>query len=485
MGTRTLAELVAPDQRNVQAGFLEARRGGGFDMEIAARFVQEYVRTQLHDDVPMSVASGFERARSTFIYGLFDYELFTAASDQSLLLLEPALKARFISLYNGVVTLVSLRKGGEHPIKTSDFEAVRKRVNGAGFTVKLTSGQALSLLDRKGRPQAFNGSLGHLLAWARQEDLLTGQRARLIESLLEEARHRVAHPEYHLEMPAHAALTLNQVGQIINRLWGHETPGSRLYPAPVERTTIVVGWAEGGDRCVVAWPDQLAAFADPRDWTFIVLLAVPRDQGLLVFDARYERTEYPAELLWGAGRKGEALEWLARNPATETSAPPPTTSWRSKWSTARPTCRGAPRSPLASHQHDEQARGTCSALTISSARSRTFVSGRPSDVTEQPVQLPGHTGRLEEALTSVEKAATTYRELAEARPDTFRPDVAMSMNNRCSYLAALGRLQEALRSIEEAISICGQLSEARPDIFRPALAMSLEKRSAIVRMLGE
>jgi hypothetical protein len=61
----------------------------------------------------------------------------------------------------------------------------------------------------------------------------------------------------------------------------------------------------------------------------------------------------------------------------------------------------------------------------------------------------------------------------------------MSMNNRCSYLAALGRLQEALRSIEEAISICGQLSEARPDIFRPALAMSLEKRSAIVRMLGE
>ena len=54
------------------------------------------------------------------------------------------------------------------------------------------------------------------------------------------------------------------------------------------------------------------------------------------------------------------------------------------------------------------------------------------------------------------------RELAEARPDAFRPDLAMSLNNLSARLAELGRREEALAAIEEAIGIYRELAAARP-----------------------
>ena len=39
-------------------------------------------------------------------------------------------------------------------------------------------------------------------------------------------------------------------------------------------------------------------------------------------------------------------------------------------------------------------------------------------------------GRETEALAAIEEAAAIYRELAEARPDAFLPDLAMSLNNQ-------------------------------------------------------
>ena len=43
-------------------------------------------------------------------------------------------------------------------------------------------------------------------------------------------------------------------------------------------------------------------------------------------------------------------------------------------------------------------------------------------------------GRREEALERAEEASDLYRELAAARPDAFRPDLAMSLNNLASRL---------------------------------------------------
>jgi hypothetical protein len=42
-------------------------------------------------------------------------------------------------------------------------------------------------------------------------------------------------------------------------------------------------------------------------------------------------------------------------------------------------------------------------------------------------------------LTTIAEATTIYRELAAARPDAFRPDLATSLNNLSNRLAGLGR----------------------------------------------
>jgi hypothetical protein len=51
--------------------------------------------------------------------------------------------------------------------------------------------------------------------------------------------------------------------------------------------------------------------------------------------------------------------------------------------------------------------------------------------------------RREEALAAIQEAVGIYRELAAARPDAFRPDLASSLNNLAADLGALGRLVPA------------------------------------------
>ena len=93
-------------------------------------------------------------------------------------------------------------------------------------------------------------------------------------------------------------------------------------------------------------------------------------------------------------------------------------------------------------------------------------------------------GRREEALAAIQEAVTIYRELAAARPDVFRPDLASSLNNLSIRLAGLGRREEALAAIEEAAHIYRELAAARPDVFRPDLAGSLNNLSIRLAGLG-
>ncbi len=93
-------------------------------------------------------------------------------------------------------------------------------------------------------------------------------------------------------------------------------------------------------------------------------------------------------------------------------------------------------------------------------------------------------GQREEALAAVEEAAEVYRALAAARPDAFRPDLATSLNNLSLRLADLGRREEALAAIEDAVEVYRALAAARPDAFRPDLATSLGARGGVLRDLG-
>ena len=96
----------------------------------------------------------------------------------------------------------------------------------------------------------------------------------------------------------------------------------------------------------------------------------------------------------------------------------------------------------------------------------------------------GDLGRREEALAAIEQAVTIRRQLAQAHPDAFLPDLAASLNNQSGRLTELGRREEALAAIEQAVTIYRQLAQARPDAFLPYLARSLNNQSVRLGDLG-
>ena len=86
----------------------------------------------------------------------------------------------------------------------------------------------------------------------------------------------------------------------------------------------------------------------------------------------------------------------------------------------------------------------------------------------------GDLGRREEALAAIQEAAEVYRELAAARPDAFRPDLAMSLNNLSLRLGDLGRREEALAANAEATGIYRELAARWPDVYHHELEQSLQ-----------
>ena len=66
-----------------------------------------------------------------------------------------------------------------------------------------------------------------------------------------------------------------------------------------------------------------------------------------------------------------------------------------------------------------------------------------------------------------------HRQLAEANPAAYAPDLAGSLNNLGIRLAEAGRREEALGAAQEAVTLHRQLAEANPAAYAPDLARSL------------
>ena len=94
----------------------------------------------------------------------------------------------------------------------------------------------------------------------------------------------------------------------------------------------------------------------------------------------------------------------------------------------------------------------------------------------------GEVGRRDEALAVAQEAVTIRRQLAEANPAAYLPDLAMSLNNLASRLGEVGRRDEALAVAQEAVTIRRQLAEANPAAYLRDLAMSLNN---LASRLGE
>jgi len=263
--------------------------------------------------VPEGTRSSFERLRTLHSYGVLCYDLFTVADDLTRVVLEQALHERFIEFYGGKIPLIA-KNGAESRFAASDFEAVIRAFRPGGSHAK---GWQLRLRTQ-GTSMPLPTTLRPLLRWARQEGLLHGQRNRRVEDeLFDKIRNRFAHGGgFRVGMPNQSARAICDLAEIINRLWGETTPGGRLYPAPLHREVLVVGWSPGWSKgqqessLIVMLAEQLAGHTEPDDWMYLVLLGVWRDERLSEFDARYELTTYPADLLWGPGTRDDALAWL-------------------------------------------------------------------------------------------------------------------------------------------------------------------------------
>jgi nucleoside phosphorylase/tetratricopeptide (TPR) repeat protein len=94
-------------------------------------------------------------------------------------------------------------------------------------------------------------------------------------------------------------------------------------------------------------------------------------------------------------------------------------------------------------------------------------------------------GQREAALASTTEAVDIYRKLAAARPDAFRPNLAMSLNNLGNRQSELGHHAPALASMTEAVKINRALAIAAPDAFMPDLAVSLSNLGNIQSDLGD
>ncbi|MFJ5309739.1 hypothetical protein [Streptomyces sp. NPDC088350] len=253
----------------------------------------------------------FDRLRTVFVYGVLNYELFTMVADDARLAFEQALRDRFMAFHKGTVA-VRDKHGHEHRISATGYSHFFRQMR----DLKLTGPR----IQMAGRWTGFNGTLDGLISWARREGLLRGGRSRRVETFLQDMRNEVAHGSFHLLGPGDALMALSTLVEVINQLWGCPTPGGRLYPQPITREVLFIGWTSAGDECVAGLAENLATSATTRDtgWTYVLVRAVHWSEGredpnLLEFDSLHATTSYPTTLLWGPGTRSEALVWLREN----------------------------------------------------------------------------------------------------------------------------------------------------------------------------
>jgi len=122
-GEAILAELQRPDELTCR--FSPYGVGALLTPADAARSHAACVaRAVLADDVPGHIRDNVERARKLYLYGVLEYGFFTAASDYALLVLEGAVRLRFLSHYHLEIPVVDVR-GRETRLQVQSFDDVR------------------------------------------------------------------------------------------------------------------------------------------------------------------------------------------------------------------------------------------------------------------------------------------------------------------------------------------------------------------------
>ena len=228
MRIRTIEDLTAPGDavRHFTPRGLSTTHQ--MTPESSARFIQSMVADcDLAPEIPEHVREHFERCRTLHAYGIFKeaYGFFTVAAQLAFFTLETALGAAFMCEFSAGIPL--RRKTGETHVILPDhtyadvFEALHK-----GWRVQGDP----RLESKEFRWKQFDGGMKSLLAWARAKGVFYGERNAVIEEAILQLRHLVAHPHSSLILtPVDSARVIRDMAELINHLWGHRTPGGRLY----------------------------------------------------------------------------------------------------------------------------------------------------------------------------------------------------------------------------------------------------------------
>jgi len=72
---------------------------------------------------------------------------------------------------------------------------------------------------------------------------------------------------------------------------------------------------------------------------------------------------------------------------------------------------------------------------------------------------------LKEARNEYEEALKTYRELAQKNPETYLPDVALTLNNLGILDSDQNRIAQARKEYEEALKILEDFAKQDPEQY--------------------
>jgi hypothetical protein len=129
---RSLDELRQADERTLRFTSLGFDTGGMLRPEDAALYQQESLsRAELSEAVAEGTRSTFDRLRLLHSYGVLSYDMFTAADDLANLVIEQALRDRFIEFHNGTVPFHDAH-GTVHNVPAASFQALYEEIHAEG-----------------------------------------------------------------------------------------------------------------------------------------------------------------------------------------------------------------------------------------------------------------------------------------------------------------------------------------------------------------
>lgn len=189
MEIRRLTDLMAADELTLRFTPL----GFGLDRKLtpesAAEVHQQTIASaDLVDAVPGDVRAAFEDLRNCHVYGVLYYGFFTISANQSYVVLEQALRTRFVQFYDGALP-VEDAFGHRVEIRVRNFDDVNE-----GFRPGAVHAKDWKLRNEAtGQLHRVPLTLGPLLEWARRERLLDGQRAKSHENRQSQFRNWFVH----------------------------------------------------------------------------------------------------------------------------------------------------------------------------------------------------------------------------------------------------------------------------------------------------